>query len=195
MLFRRRKPEDIWARMRIFVWPRRSFWRSVQYYAKRVLRLTATPHSIAAGVAAGVFMSFTPLIGLHILISAALAWLIRGNLVAAAIGTTACNPITVPFMWAGSLAIGRFILYGRYPAETAPVDIGSILAHFDFSQLWGPVLMPLTVGCVPLGLAFALLFYGLTRWAVVAFRGERRRRLAERARRRALAQRYGPKAA
>lgn len=195
MLFRRRKPEDLWVRMRTIVWPRRSFWRSSQYYIKRVLRLTATPHSIAAGVAAGVFMSFTPLLGLHILISAALAWLIRGNLVAAAIGTTACNPLTVPLMWGASLEIGRFILYGRNPGEPSDIDIGSLVAHFDLTQLWGPVLKPLTVGCIPLGLAFALLFYGLTRWAVVAFREQRRRRLAERARRRVAARNYGANAA
>ncbi|MEP4421859.1 MAG: DUF2062 domain-containing protein, partial [Nitratireductor sp.] len=34
MLFRRRKPADMWERTRTFVWPRRSFWRSAQYYAK-----------------------------------------------------------------------------------------------------------------------------------------------------------------
>ena len=51
MLFRRREPEGVWERFRTALWPRRSFTRSVQYLVKRVLRLTATPHAIAAGVA------------------------------------------------------------------------------------------------------------------------------------------------
>lgn len=194
MLFRRRKPEDFLSRLRLVVWPRRSFWRSAQYFAKRVLRLTATPHSIAAGVASGVFVSFTPFLGFHILMGAAIAWLIRGNVIASAIGATVVgNPVTLPIMWGAALEIGRSILSGSHPGGIAPVDIGDVLAHFDLSQLWGPIVMPLAVGSLPLGLSIALVFYGLTRWAVVGFRAARRRRLAERARRRAAGH-YDPDA-
>lgn len=195
MLFRRRKPEDFWDRLRTVAWPRRSFWRSFQYYSKRILRLTATPHAIAAGVAAGVFSSFTPILGFHIMLAAALAWVMRGNIIASAIGTVVGNPLTFPFMWGASLELGRFILYGHHTGEIAPVHLGSMLAHMRVRELWGPVLKPLTVGSIPLGLAFAIVFYVLTRWAVRNFREERRRRLAERARRRAASQSYGPKAA
>ena len=187
----------MWVRMRTFVWPRRSFWRSAQYYAKRVLRLTASPHSIAAGVGAGVFASFTPFLGFHIMMAAAIAWLIRGNIVASAVGTVLANPITLPFMWGGSFEIGKFILDGSRSGQITPLHIGSTLAHMHIAELWGPILKPLTVGSVPLGLVFGLLFYGLVRWAVMGFREERRRRLAERARRRAAAaaQRYSADAA
>ena len=51
---------------------------------------------IAIGFAAGVFVSFTPLFGLHIVLGAALAWLVRGNIVASLIGTLAGNPVTTP---------------------------------------------------------------------------------------------------
>ena len=73
MLFRRRKKADLLERARTFFWPRRSFLRSAQYFIKRVLRLSATPHAIAAGVAAGVFASFTPFLGFHFVIAAGLA--------------------------------------------------------------------------------------------------------------------------
>ena len=86
MLFKSRKPAEFWERLRIWFWPRRSFWRSAKYFSKRILRLRATPHAIAAGVAAGVFASFFPL-GVHFIIAAAVAWLFAGNLVAAALGT------------------------------------------------------------------------------------------------------------
>lgn len=191
MLFRRRKPEELWVRLRTFVWPRRSFWRSAQYYAKRVLRLTATPHSIAAGVAAGVFASFTPFLGFHIMMAAAIAWLIRGNIVASAVGTVLANPLSLPFMWGASLELGKFILYGQEASEIVPAHLGSTLVHMQLAELWGPILKPLTVGSIPLGFVFALVFYGLARWAVAGFRQERRRRLAERARRRAAARHYG----
>ena len=76
MLFRRREPEGVWERFRTALWPRRSFTRSVQYLVKRVLRLTATPHAIAAGVAAGVFASWMPFLGFHFVIAAALAFVL-----------------------------------------------------------------------------------------------------------------------
>lgn len=37
------------------------------------------------------------------------------------------------------------------------------------------------IGAVPLGLIFGLLFYGITRWCMIAFREQRRKRLAEKA--------------
>jgi uncharacterized protein (DUF2062 family) len=100
MLFRRRRPEGIFDRMRTAIWPRRSFGRSFQYFIKRVLRLTATPHAIAAGVAAGVFASWTPLLGFHFVLAFALAYVLAGNMVAAALGTAFGNPISFPFIWA-----------------------------------------------------------------------------------------------
>ncbi|KFB10589.1 DUF2062 domain-containing protein [Nitratireductor basaltis] len=188
MLFKRRKRADFWERVRMFLWPRRSFWRSAQYFAKRALRLRATPHAIAGGIAAGVFASFTPFLGFHFILAAALAWLIGGNLVASALGTAVGNPLTFPFIWGATLQIGRSILTGGHPGEAAPLHIGRVLRHLDFAKLWEPFLKPMTVGAIPLGLAAAIIAYIVTRWTVITFREQRRRRLLEKARRRAMAE-------
>jgi uncharacterized protein (DUF2062 family) len=180
MLFKRRKPAEFWERLRVWFWPRRSFWRSAKYFSKRILRLRATPHAIAAGVAAGVFASFFPL-GVHILIAAAVAWLVAGNLVAAAIGTAFGNPLTFPFMWGATYEVGYLILHGRQPGSTEPSHIGDLFGHMDISGLWDPLLKPMTVGALPLGLVFAVVFYFVTRWAVAAFHARRRVRLSRRA--------------
>ena len=87
MLFGRKKPESWPEKLRVMLWPRRSWMRSTKYLAKRVLRLTASPHAISAGVAAGVFASFTPFIGFHFLIAFFVAYFIAGNFIAAASGT------------------------------------------------------------------------------------------------------------
>jgi uncharacterized protein len=187
MLFRRRKPADFTERLRVFIWPRRSFWRSAQYFAKRTLRLTATPHAIAAGIAAGTLASFTPFLGFHFIISAVVAWVIRGNLLASALGTAVGNPLTFPFIWASTMAAGRFILYGRHPEEIVPLHLGRALTHLEFHQIWEPLLKPMTVGGLVLGTLAGLIFYALTWWTVRTFQEQRRHRLAERARRRAIA--------
>lgn len=181
--------------MRTFLWPRRSFWRSAQYFVKRALRLRATPHAVAAGVAAGVFASFTPFLGFHFIVAAVLAWIIRGNLVASALGTGVGNPLTFPFIWGATLEAGKFILFGRHPEQVGPVHIGHMLWHLEFAQLWQPLLKPMAIGSLLIGIPVALVFYIVTRWAAATFRKQRRKLLAERARRRAMAQSYGAKTA
>lgn len=172
--------------MRVMLWPRRSFWRSAQYFAKRVLRLSATPHAVALGVALGVFASFLPFLGLHLVLAIVLAWLMAGNMVAAALGTAIGNPLTFPLIWGSTYEVGRLILYGR-SGHLDALSLGAALRQFSFADLWHPVLKPMTVGAVPLGLAFAVVFYVLTRWATAAFRRRRERRFAEKLHRKASA--------
>jgi uncharacterized protein (DUF2062 family) len=70
-----------------FIWPKKGFIRGWIYLALRVLRLRSSDYSLAAGLACGAFASFTPFLGVHIIIAAGLAWLIGGNMVMALIGT------------------------------------------------------------------------------------------------------------
>lgn len=180
MLFRRRKPATPWERVRVYLWPRRSFSRSILYFVKRILRLTATPHAIAAGVAAGVFTSWTPFLGFHILMALVITYLLAGNMVAAAIGTGFANPLTFPLIWTSSYELGTFMLEnGRMREEN--IDLAQLFGHLKFMELWDPVLKPMLVGSIPLGLVFALAFYGLTYWGVNVFRERRRMRIEARA--------------
>ncbi|OXS99363.1 hypothetical protein B7H23_14460 [Notoacmeibacter marinus] len=186
MLFRRRRAETGWKRFRIAVWPRRSWSRSTSYFAKRVLRLSGSPHAIAAGVAAGVFASFTPYLGFHIIGAAAVAWLIGGNIIASALGTFAGNPLTFPLIWATTLETGRYLL--GYSAAPSDRWIGRRLMHMEFDALWQPLLKPMTVGGLLWGVVAALTTYALLRGSIAAFQQQRRRRLLERAKARARLQ-------
>ncbi|WP_394688625.1 DUF2062 domain-containing protein [Hoeflea sp.] len=182
MLFRRRRPEGIFDRLRTALWPRRSFGRSFQYFVKRVLRLTATPHAIAAGVAAGVFASWTPLLGFHFVLAFVIAYILAGNMVAAALGTAFGNPISFPFIWALTLKLGNLLIGVPHDAAHRHVDLHSLLTHLNVSQLWEPVIKPMLIGCVPPGLLTAIAFYVLTYWGVTAFQTRRKSKLAARAR-------------
>ncbi len=72
MLFRRREGPTLLHKTLSFLWPRRGLQRGWRYLWHRVTRISATPHTIALGVAIGAFISFTPFVGLHLII----AWLI-----------------------------------------------------------------------------------------------------------------------
>lgn len=78
----------------------------------RVRRLPDTPEKISRGVWAGVFASFTPLFGLHFVLAALIAKLMRGNIMAALMGTFFGNPLTyIPIAYSalstGHLLLGR----------------------------------------------------------------------------------------
>ena len=199
MLFSRRNPASWREKLRIALWPRRNWLRSTQYLAKRVLRLTASPHSVAAGVAAGVFASFTPFLGFHFMIAFAVSYVIAGNLIAAAAGTFFGNPLTFPFIWASTYGLGRFILSGAQSTVTGTAHQRMAeIAHSDLIELglmgliqkidamWEPVIKPMAVGAVPIGTLVAIGFYLVTRWAAVKFRAARLKRLSERARHNSL---------
>ncbi len=129
-------------------------WRRAFRYTKlRIIRLADTTHSIALGLSIGVMVSFNPLLGSHFIQAALIAWLARGNVLAALIGTFAGNPWTFPFIWWAGIKFGAYIFYmiGLPASETLP-------HHLDFSILWHlirheplRVLLPWTIGGFVLG--------------------------------------------
>lgn len=177
MLFRSREKPDWRTRVKLALWPRVSFQRSFEYFRKRILRLAGSPHAIAAGVAAGVFSAFTPLLGLHIVIALVIAFFLGGNLIAAALGTTFANPLTLPFIWASTYKVGHMLLGGGHFRSAG--DLPSNLAEKSLHAIW-PVIKPMLIGSIPIGAIAGLVFYAVVFYATAAFQRVRKERLAER---------------
>ncbi len=167
--------------MQEFVYPRGGFRRAAQYLTYRLRRLPDEPHRIARGVFAGVFVSFTPLFGFHFLSAAGLAWLMRGNILAALLATFIGNPLTTPFIALSSVELGHWMT-----GIDAPLDFVSIVAAFsdagveiwqniraiftadptDWSRLgtfFHYIYWPYLVGGILPGLVVSTLFY----WAAI----------------------------
>jgi uncharacterized protein (DUF2062 family) len=178
MLFRRRNPLGFRERLRKALWPTSGWKRSSSYFVKRVLRLSASPHAIAGGFAAGVFASFTPFLGFLFIISFIVAFLIGGNILAAAFGTAVGNPLTFPAIWISSYNVGSFVL-GMEPARLSPHDIVFSLTKQPFDAVV-PLLRTVLIGGIPLGFTFGLAAYGIIWWSVMTYQRARRRRLAAR---------------
>lgn len=182
MLFKRRSGPSFVERTRVMLWPRRSFGRSTQYFVKRVKRVNATPYAIAMGVACGAFASFTPLIGFHFLLAFALAYVLRGNLLAAAIGTAVGNPLTFPLIWAVTFRVGRTILGESVRADAEPVidapSAYTVEAITGFVERTWPLMKPMFVGAVPLGLTAAVFCYVIVYGMVYGYQSARQARFA-----------------
>jgi uncharacterized protein len=178
MLFRRRTPLSKVEKLRVAVWPRESWSRSLKYFGKRVLRLSASPHAIGLGFAAGVMVSWTPFVGFHFLMSAFIALILGGNLIASTIGTVIGNPFTFPLLWWSSYSLGHWLLYhGPSHGRPPPIHLGFGTAAWEEIV---PVLKPMLVGAVPLGLVSGLIAYVIVRFMVTAYQTARRQRLATR---------------
>src|SRR5690554_207552 len=185
MLFKRRNKQPLLHRLRSVVWPRLGWRRSARYAAHRLSRLPATPYRIAAGFACGAAISFTPLIGMHFFGGALLAMLVRGNVLASALGTAVGNPWTFPFIWAWTFAFGRWLVGHAREIETLPQHL-SMRYIFDNPN---EVFFPMLVGSLPTAIVVWFgVFFAVQRF-VSGYQRARRLRLL-RSKRRAKLSRF-----
>jgi uncharacterized protein (DUF2062 family) len=183
MLFRRREAESLLEKIRVHLWPRRSWTRSSRYVIYRLRRLSDTPHAVALGFAVGVFTAVTPFLGTHMVMAALLAWIIGGSVVAALLGTFVGNPLTYPAFWYATYEIGEWMLGGL--AHKPRIDLSAGIFHDSLEHLW-PILWPMALGSIPVGVALAALSYVLVKPMIDAYKHRRRRKLELRASREAL---------
>ncbi|MEM6598826.1 MAG: DUF2062 domain-containing protein [Cyanobacteria bacterium P01_C01_bin.69] len=93
------------------------YWkRLLRYFYIRFLRMQGSPEAIARGVSAGVFAGAFPFLGFQTLIGIAIAALVRGNKMMAAVSTWISNPLTYFPIFALNFHIGRLLL--GYPKKT-----------------------------------------------------------------------------
>lgn len=171
-MFRRRTQVPLWQRLHDWLWPRIGWRRLGRYTAHRLTRMRGTPHNIAAGFACGAAISFTPFLGLHIALSVLLAMLVRGNYLTAAIGTVVGNPWTFPVIWVSSYKLGHLLL-GTAPTGTRhlmPLTLEHLVENLH------ALLLPMTVGSIPMAIAVWLAFYFPLVRLVAAFQKARQRR-------------------
>ena len=192
MLFRRRKRPSVLATLRVALWPRRSLARSARYVFYRLWRLSGSPHAIAVGCAAGVFIGFTPLFGFQFLLAGVLAWVLGGSIIASALGTFVANPLSVPVIWYSTYKLGCVMLTGNVlgacgslPEGLASWGAAVFESLMDFSMetalvvfhgIW-PVIKPMALGSLPIGALAAAISYIAIRQTVELRQRRRRERL------------------
>ncbi len=82
------------------------------------------------------------------------------------------NPLTYPFIWYSTYAIGSYLLGN--PGVRKKIDLSSGIFHASLEHLW-PILKPMSVGTIPVGLGAAALSYVLVKPAVEAYQRRRQR--------------------
>ena len=129
--------------------------RLISYYKLKLARLPASPHAIAAGFACGSMVSFTPLLGLHFILAIVFAYLIRGNFVAALLGTIVGNPITFPFIWGLIYKVGAFLTSNKQNELNQEINFDMIITQTY--EIFLPMLLGGAVLAIPVWLTTYLL--------------------------------------
>ena len=144
---------------------------------RRLLAIDDPPERTALAFSVGIFIGFSPLLGLHTVLATVIALFFRFNKVAIYLGTYVNNPFLtlVPIILA-SYAIGAFLL-GR-PLRIPPQGIELLknphLLTGDyyrrvFISSWH-IVWPFTIGATVLSIVCSLFAYPVTLWALRAHR-------------------------
>lgn len=204
-MFKRREKRSWDQRLLHLVWPRGGWARAVEYIRHRLKRLPDSPQRIARGIASGVFVSFTPLFGMHFLLAALVAKLIRGNILAALLATFFGNPVTYLPIAASALKTGHFIL-GRRPEDVAHGNLGQTFAGAwadlfrnlravftdapaewsNLSAFYHDLFLPFLVGGIFPGTLCAVVCYALAVPVIRTYQNRRKKTLAARRAKRQL---------
>ncbi len=150
---------------------------------RRLLAIDDPPERTALAFSIGVFIAFSPFLGLHTIMATILAFAFRFNKLAIYTGTFVNNPFLtlVPIILA-SYAVGAFLMGKplRVPAEGLellkhPQLLTGACWNELFRQSWD-VLFPFAIGGLVLSVICSLIAYPLT----LRFLRTRRKRNDER---------------
>ena len=141
---------------------------------RKLLQLDDTPHSIALGAALGMFITFTPTVGIQVLIVLILSMVVRFNRFAAIVLIYLSNPVTIiPIYYAdyviglfvqgeSGLSLEEFVLLWDQSVITAG-EVGFWGAtQVLFKSLGTDVIIPMSIGGGVLGGFVGVVTYPLT---------------------------------
>jgi uncharacterized protein (DUF2062 family) len=148
---------------------------------RRLLAIDDPPERTALAFAIGVFIAFSPFLGLHTIMATAVAFLFRFNKIAIYTGTFINNPFLtlVPIIIA-SYGVGAFILGRPLSIPDEGLDLLKNPRIFSgdyyrllFVQSWN-IVWPFSVGAIALSVVCSLLAYPLTLRTLRAYQGRKK---------------------
>jgi uncharacterized protein (DUF2062 family) len=132
-----------------------------------IMKLDDPPHKLALAFAIGVFIAFSPWLGLHVISCFFFAWIFRVSKVVVLAGAFVNNPWTMVPMYAFNLWFGIKITGGT--AEVPEISWSTLGVRDLFSVLL-PFLWPFVAGSLVIGGIAAVLSYFLFLWLIKRYR-------------------------
>jgi uncharacterized protein (DUF2062 family) len=132
-----------------------------------IIKLNDPPQKLALAFALGVFVAFTPTIGLHILTCFVLAWAFRLSKLVIITASFINNPWTIVPLYGFCIWFGMKITGGD--GDVPPIAWNELRISNAFPVL-KPYLWAYVTGTLLVGTFAALVSYFLFHWAVVRYR-------------------------
>ncbi len=136
-----------------------------------LIRLRGSPQAIAGGFSLGLFIAFTPTIGIQIFLAFFLATALNVNRPAAVLAVWLTNPVTIPAIFSLNYLLGSLIWEGpSVPVASRRLfELASQLTTFDLwaitdqlsavAELGMDIIVPLILGSIIAGALSATLSY------------------------------------
>jgi uncharacterized protein (DUF2062 family) len=135
-----------------------------------VMKLDDPPHKLALAFALGVFVAFSPTLGLHIITCVVLAWVFRLSKFVILTASFINNPWTIVPLYSFCIWCGIKIT----GTTTAIPNIAwNDLTFSSVYEALKPYLWPYIAGTLVIGTVSAFLSYFLFYWAVLRYRRQR----------------------
>ncbi|MFC1676696.1 DUF2062 domain-containing protein [Planctomycetota bacterium] len=162
--------------------------RFVNFVKRHVLHADDSAHRLALGAALGLFVAWTPFLGLHILIVLGLALVLRANKFLALICVWVCNAFTLVAIYYPSYLLGQTVLsFFRTEPYLGPNKIAELFKeslslkhiHTNFltSQFWEQlgifivqIGLELLIGGLIIGSVVATIAYFTIRRLIISYR-------------------------
>jgi uncharacterized protein (DUF2062 family) len=158
----------------------REYFRTAKdFCVYQILHADDPPHRLALGIAVGIFVTFTPLMGIQMLLSVFLAWLLKANKVVGVPIVWISNPLTFIPIYYPCYALGCKLL--ATPVYTWQEFTTLWQAVVDPNKSWGEKVRfgwdslvdfigPLFLGCLIVATIAGLLTYYISLFAIRQYR-------------------------
>jgi uncharacterized protein (DUF2062 family) len=140
-------------------------------FLRQLLHLGDSPERTALAFSIGVFLSFSPFIGLHTIIGLVIAFLFKLNRLALLIGVYVNTPWTLAPAASLGTAVGFFALGSE--GKLSQISWDSMLSESFWKRMLSDVenlLLPFFVGNLVLSFVAALIAYLITRRVLLRHR-------------------------
>ncbi|CAK7011069.1 MAG: hypothetical protein DELT_02086 [Desulfovibrio sp.] len=147
--------------------------RFIRYWYLRLVRIQASPHNIAIGLAAGVFIGLLPVLPFQTVLAVALAFIVRGSKIAAALGTWISNPLNWIPLYMTCYYVGKAVV----PFDVPPFNPSQIEMTQMIEMGW-KFFAVMMIGGFVIATPIAVVSYFVAFKGVQTYRARRKAKLS-----------------
>lgn len=152
------------------------FKRKLKIYYFKLVRSRGSVHSVAMGIAIGIFMSVAIPLG-QVLVAIPLAFLFKAHRGMAVLFTFVSNPYTTPILYPAACLIGAKILGISLTFVQIHSSIQKVFSSFrfyEFSEIGWNLLISFMIGGPIIGITMAVPGYFISTRIISAYRKRRK---------------------